>query len=93
MEVLRRGDSVKVGGATSVDRVIREVGSNMDNFLVSSPFSDRVAEIGGIELDDCPKPPGCSPLPSELPETEACRSNGMARCRVCTRTSGVCVPG
>lgn len=66
VEALRWRDSVKVGGTPLVDAVTGEVGINVDNVLMNILFNDRVGEIGGVELDDCPGPPGCSPLPSEL---------------------------
>jgi hypothetical protein len=71
MKVLRRGDSLKVRDDALVDRVTREVGCDAENLVVNHPFSDRVAEMGGIELDDCPGLSVCSPLPPELPEMES----------------------
>jgi hypothetical protein len=92
-EGVRWRASVKVGGFASDNEVSDKGGSNMDKLFFSRRFSDLFCEIGSDELDDCPELPDSSWLFSSLLEKDEHRFNDVVRSRVCTRTSGVCVPG
>jgi hypothetical protein len=61
---------MEVGETASVDEATGDIDANVDKLLMNGLFNDRVGEIGCLELDDCPGPPGCSPPPSKPPEME-----------------------